>query len=198
MLWGVPVGSSDDEDALLACHAVHFRQELVDDSVACTACIADTAASTLCDRIQFIQENDARCSCTSLVKDIPDIGFRFTEPHTEQFRSFDTDKIGRALIGDRLCEERLTSTRGSIKQDTFRRLKTEFDKLLRMFNRILYRLTKFIFNLFETTDVFPFDIGHFDDGFTKGRRVASAECETEIFHGYAEGVEDFGVDGVFV
>jgi hypothetical protein len=68
------------------------------------------------------KEHDTWCSSPGLIEDIANIGFRFTEPHCEKFRSLlrdmsrmirgiseekshlDADEIGIALIGNGLGE----------------------------------------------------------------------------------------------
>lgn len=53
---------------------------------------------------------------TYLVKDIPDIGFRLSEPHGEQLRTLDGDEVGLALISDGLGEQRLTTSWGTVEE----------------------------------------------------------------------------------
>lgn len=53
-----------------------------------------------------------------LVKDLSDVGLRFSKPHGEQLRSFNGDEICLALVGNGFGQQSLTTTRGAIKQHT--------------------------------------------------------------------------------
>jgi len=61
-----PVGSSDDEDILLAAHAIHLSQQLVDDPVCGTTAVADTATTRLSNRVQLVKEQHTWSRSTSL------------------------------------------------------------------------------------------------------------------------------------
>ena len=53
-----PVGGSDDEDVLLAPHAVHLCEDLIDDSVRGTSSISASSSSGLGDGVQLVEEED--------------------------------------------------------------------------------------------------------------------------------------------
>ena len=55
------VGGADDEDVFLGSHAVHLGKDLVDDTVGSTAGVAHRTTSGLGDRVQLVEEQDARC-----------------------------------------------------------------------------------------------------------------------------------------
>ena len=73
----------------------------------------------------------------NLVKDFPDVGLAFSEPHGEHLRSFDADEVGLALVGDGLGEQGLTATRGSVEKHTLARGHSEFEELFRVLNWVL-------------------------------------------------------------
>ena len=83
-----PVGCPDDEDVLLAAHAVHLCEDLVDDAVAGAPRVSGGSASRLRDTVQLVKEEHARCSRTCLTNKDKDalswfrIGFRI-----QHFRS---------------------------------------------------------------------------------------------------------------
>lgn len=54
-----PVRGTDDENVLFVRHAVHLCQDLVDDSIRCTACIAGSTPSGFGDGVQLVEEQDA-------------------------------------------------------------------------------------------------------------------------------------------
>lgn len=151
------VCGSDDEDVLLAGHSIHLGQDLVDDTVGCSASISNVAATGLSYGVKLIKEQNAWSCLTSLetftptcilennadvnyphavalvtliaealihqehsclVKDLSDVGFRLSEPHGEQLRSFDRDEICLALIGNGFGQQSLTTTWGAVEQHT--------------------------------------------------------------------------------
>ena len=60
------VGCTYDENVLLAAHAIHFCQNLIDHAICCSSSITNTASSSLSNRIQLIKEEDTGCSGSSL------------------------------------------------------------------------------------------------------------------------------------
>ena len=45
-----------------------------------------------------------------LIEDLPDVGFRLSEPHGEQLGSLDRDEVRLTLVGNRFGKQRLTAT----------------------------------------------------------------------------------------
>ena len=72
-----------------------------------------------------------------LVKDLPDISLRLSEPHGEKLRSFDGDEVGLALVGNGLGQQGLTATRGPVEQHSLRRGHTELQELIRVLHWVL-------------------------------------------------------------
>lgn len=66
------IGGSNDEDVLLAGHAVHLRQDLVDYAVGCSTTITRVATTRLGDGVQLVKEEHAGGGLASL----EDRGFR--------------------------------------------------------------------------------------------------------------------------
>ncbi len=62
------VRRADDEHVLLGAHAVHLRQQLVDDAVRRAAAVTHIPAARLGDRVQLVEEEHARRSGASLQK----------------------------------------------------------------------------------------------------------------------------------
>lgn len=193
------VGGTNDEDVLLGGHAVHLGKELVDDTVGSTASIADGATTGLGNRIQLIEENNARSSGAGLVKDVTNVGLGLTEPHAQQLRTLDGDEVGSALIGDSLGQHSLTGTGGTVEQDTTGWRETKLEELFRVVDGVLDLFAEILLDLLETTDILPADVGNLDNSdLAKGGGVGDAEGEAEVLHGDAEGVENLGIDGVLV
>ena len=68
------VGGSDDEDGLLAVHAVHFGQQLVKNAVARATGVTGAAPALHGDGVELVEEQDAGCGAAGLVKDLADVG----------------------------------------------------------------------------------------------------------------------------
>ena len=60
------VCGSNDEDVLLAGHAIHLGQDLVDDAVGCSTTVSHVATTSLGYGVQFIKEQNAWGCLTSL------------------------------------------------------------------------------------------------------------------------------------
>ena len=61
-----PVSCADDEHVLLAAHSVHFGKELIYDPVRSATSVTDTATSRLGNGVEFIKEENTRCSRSRL------------------------------------------------------------------------------------------------------------------------------------
>jgi hypothetical protein len=87
----------------------------------------------------------------------------------------DGDEVCLTFVGNGLGQHSLTSTRRTIEQDTLGRAHTKLEELFGMFYRVLDSFLEFQFDVFQTTDIVPFDSRDFDDSFAKGRRVGDTE-----------------------
>lgn len=188
------VGSADDEYVLLCVHTIHLSKNLVQNTVTSTSTIASAGSTRFRDGVQFIEEHDTRCRRAGLVEDVTDVGFGFTEPHSEKFgtlrsREFaslqrcdhewrtylDADEVCLTFVGNRLREQGLSTTRRPVEEDTFAGVHTELQELLRVFDRVLHGLLKFLLDLLQTTNIVPSGSGDFDDGLTKRGWVGGTE-----------------------
>jgi hypothetical protein len=61
-----PVRCTNDENVLLGAHAVHFGEDLVDDTISGTASVAHVPTTSLGDRVQLVEKQHARSRCPSL------------------------------------------------------------------------------------------------------------------------------------
>lgn len=79
--------SGADDKGVLRVHAVHLRQDLVENTVTGTSSIARRSATRFCDRIQLVKEHDTWSRSTGFIKNVTNICFRFSEPHRQEFGS---------------------------------------------------------------------------------------------------------------
>ena len=194
-----PVGGTDNEDVLLAGHAVHLGKKLVNDTVGSSASITLRTTPRLGDGVKLIKEDNARSGGASLVEDVTDVALRLTEPHGEQFRALDGDEVGGALVGDGLGKKSLTSTGRTIEKHTLGGRHAELEELLGVVDGVLHALDELPLDLLETSNVLPPDVGNLDNGnLAKSGRVADAKGELEVLLSDTQAVEHLGVDGVLV
>ena len=64
------IGGADYEHVLLGSHAVHFSEDLVDDSVGRSAYVPRASATSLGNRVKFVEEQDARGWRSRLVEHV--------------------------------------------------------------------------------------------------------------------------------
>jgi hypothetical protein len=61
---------------------MHTCQELIDNTIKCSACITNRSTTRLGNRIQLVKENHARSSGASLVENVTDVALRLAKPQT--------------------------------------------------------------------------------------------------------------------
>mmetsp|Transcript_33479 Transcript_33479/g.109694 ORF Transcript_33479/g.109694 Transcript_33479/m.109694 type:complete len:465 (+) Transcript_33479:258-1652(+) len=193
------VGRTDEEDVLLHTDAVDLRQELVHHTVTSTTGIAASTRATSCTNgVQLVEEQHARCRSASLVENLTYIRLGLTEPHRQKLGALDAHKVRRALARHCLGEQCLATTRWAIEQHTSRWLHAELLEFLGVVNRVQDHLLQGALRLFQATNVVPLDVRHLDDGLAQGRGIALAHGAFEVILRHCHGVEDFGIDGLFV
>ena len=193
-----PVGGADDEHVLLGAHAVHFGEHLVDDAIGGAAAVAAAAAARLGYGVELVEEEHTRRRLARLVEHVAHVRLRLAEPHGEQLGALDRDEVGLALVGDGLGEQRLAAAGRAVEEDAARRRHAELEELLRMLDRILDELLELALDVLEAADVLPRHVGHLDDRFAQGARVALAEGPLEVLVRDGERVEHFGVDALLL
>ena len=82
------VSSTNKEDILLSTNTIHLSQQLVDNPVTSSSTITMSTTSLNSNRIQLIKEQHTWSSRSCLIENVPDICLRLTEPHRQQFRTF--------------------------------------------------------------------------------------------------------------
>ncbi|GIX63108.1 SNF2 helicase, putative [Babesia caballi] len=164
-----PVGGADEKDVFLGGDAVDFREELVHDAVARHRALASAAAPGSADGVELVEEEHAGRRGPGLVEDLAHVGLRLTEPHGEQLRTLDGNKVRTALRGHCLGEERFTTTGRPAG---------------------LHRL--------KPANVVPFHVGNLHYGFTQRRGVRRGDGGVEVLLSNGHGVKNGRVDGVLL
>ena len=69
-----PIGGSNDEDSLLAVHAVHLCQQLIEHTVCCAASVSRAGPTLVGNGVQLIKEQHTWRALPGLVKYLPHVG----------------------------------------------------------------------------------------------------------------------------
>mmetsp|Transcript_9838 Transcript_9838/g.25932 ORF Transcript_9838/g.25932 Transcript_9838/m.25932 type:complete len:320 (+) Transcript_9838:136-1095(+) len=153
-----PVGGAEDEDVLRGAHAVDLGQNLVDDAVT-RLTAAGGGAARLCDRVDLVEEEDARRRSTRLVEELAHVGFGLAEPHGEELGPLDGDEVGLALVRHRLGHQRLAAAGRAVHEHALRGGHAELAKLALVADRELDRLHQLALNELEAAHVGPRHVG---------------------------------------
>lgn len=101
-------------------------------------------------------------------------------------------------MSDCFSEECLTATWWSVEEHTLGGLHAEFVEFIGVFNGIQDHFPQVLLDILESTDVFPGDVGNFDNGLSETGGVGLAHSESEVFIGDCHSVEHLCVDGLFL
>ena len=100
--------------------AVELGEELRDDAVHDAARVAVRAALRR-DRVELVEEDDARARVARALEDAADVRFGLADVHVEQLGALDGEEVERARRRDRFGEQRLSGARGPVEQNTWAR-----------------------------------------------------------------------------
>ena len=96
----------DDDDTFVALEAVHLDEQLVQRSLALVVA-AETGAAMTANRIDLVDEDDARRVLLRLVEHVADARSADADEHLDEVRARDREERNLALAGDRTGEQRL-------------------------------------------------------------------------------------------
>ncbi len=100
-----PIRRGDHDDTLEGLQAIHGCEELVHDPLAHPTVRVDP--TPVGDRVQLIQEDDARRDLLRLLEDHPDGLLRLPDPLRHDFGTFDGNEVRLRFRRHRLREESL-------------------------------------------------------------------------------------------
>mmetsp|Transcript_22949 Transcript_22949/g.54586 ORF Transcript_22949/g.54586 Transcript_22949/m.54586 type:complete len:636 (-) Transcript_22949:718-2625(-) len=194
-----PVGGADDEDGLLGADAVDLGEDLVDDAVARLATAA-ARATLLGDRVDLVEEQDARRRAARLVKKLAHVLLALAKPHGEELGALDRDEVGLDLVGDGLRHEGLAAARRSVEQHPLGGRHTIPLVLCGELERVLQRLDHLTLDVEQAAHIRPAHIGDLDGLVAQRRRRALLHRRPEVFVGHDHSLEQLGghVVGVHV
>src|SRR5213594_3303080 len=160
---------ADDADALEGLESVHRGQELVYHTLAHAAVRVE--AAHVRDRVELIEEDDARGDLLRLLEDHAHRLLRFSDPLRHDLGSLDRDEVRLGFRGDGLREQCLPGPGRAVQQDAARRADAHPLERLRVLQRHLDRLAQFHLDVFEAADVGPVHAGHLDEDLAHRTRL---------------------------
>ncbi len=110
---------------VLRVEPVHLDQDLVERLLPLVVAAAEPGAALAADRVDLVDEDDARCIPLRLVEEIAHAAGADADEHLDELRTGDAEERHPGLAGDRPREERLAGTGRSDQQDAARNARAQ-------------------------------------------------------------------------
>ena len=131
-----PVGGGDDDDVRVGVEAVHLDQDLVQRLLALVVAAAEAGAALAADRVDLVDEDDARRVALGLVEQVADAAGADADEHLDELRAGDAEERHAGLAGDGPGHQRLAGAGRSDQQDAARDARAERVELLRVLEEL--------------------------------------------------------------
>ncbi len=168
-----PVGRGDQDHAGVLIEAVHLDEQLVQRLFALVVAAAEAGAALAADRVDLVDEDDARRRFLGLFEQIADARGADADEHLDEVGTGDREERDAGLAGDRAGQQRLAGSRRPEQQHALGDARAERLELLRVLQE-LDDLAQLFFGFFDPGDVGE---GHLRPVFTLEFRARSAEGE---------------------
>ena len=142
-----PVGGGDEDDAFVGLEAVHLDQQLVERLLALVVAAAEAGAAMTADRVDFVDEDDARRVLLGLLEHVAHARSADADEHLDEVGTGDREERHVGFAGDRARDQRLAGARRPDEQHAarnasaepleFSRIAQEFDDLLQVLLRLI-------------------------------------------------------------
>src|SRR5881397_1863383 len=182
------VRRANDADAFEGLEPVHRGQELIHPFA--HAAIRVEAAD-VGDRVELVEEDDARSDLLRLLEDHAHGLLRFPDPFRHDLGSLDLDEVRLGLRGDGFCEQGLPGPGRSVEQNAARRPDAHPLERIRLLQRHLDRFTEFHLDFLEAADIGPVHAGHLDEDLAHGARLDLLQGLLEVVRKDAHFLERF-------
>jgi hypothetical protein len=107
------VGRGDDDDAGRAFEAVHLDQQLVQRLLALVVAAAEAGAALATDRVDFVDEDDARRVLLGLLEHVAHARSADADEHLDEVGTGNREERHLGLAGDGLGQQGLAGTRAN-------------------------------------------------------------------------------------
>ena len=120
-----PVGGRDQDDAAAGVEAVHLDQQLVERLLALVVAAAEAGAALAADRVDLVDEDDARGVLLGLLEQVAHPGGADADEHLHEVRTGDRVERHPGLAGDRAGQQRLAGAGRAVEQHALGDLRAE-------------------------------------------------------------------------
>ena len=152
-----PVSGSDDNDSFLGIESVHLDEQGIEGLFALIVAASDAMASMTTDRVNFVDENNARRGFLALLKHVADTAGADADKHLDEIGTADREEWDISLAGDGAGEQCLAGAGRPDQKHAFGNAPPEFLKLLRITQK-LDQLLHFILGFLDSGDVAKSDL----------------------------------------
>jgi hypothetical protein len=125
-----PVGGGHHDHVGVRVEAVHLDKDLVERLLALVMATAQAGAALAADRVDLVDEDDARAIALGLVEQVTHAAGADADEHLDEFRTGDAEERHARLTGDGSREQRLTRAWRSHQQHAARDARAELIELL--------------------------------------------------------------------
>ena len=154
-----PVRRRDQDDPAARVEAVHLDEQLVERLLALVVTAAEAGATVAADRVDLVDEDDARRVLLGLFEQVADTRRTDTDEHLDEVRAGDRVERHARLTGDGAREQRLTGSGRAVEQHALRDLRAECLVAAGVLQEVL-DLLELLDGLLGTRDVGERRLGH--------------------------------------
>ncbi len=126
------VGGGDHDHAGIRLETVHLDEHLVQRLLALVVAAAHAGAAMTADRVDFVDEHDARRMLLRLLEHVAHTGRADADEHFDEVRTRDAEERHLRFTRDRAGEQRLAGTRRADQQHAARNATAQFLEFLRI------------------------------------------------------------------
>ena len=130
------VRGRDEDDPFVRLEPVHLDEQLVQRLLALVVTAAEARAAMTADRIDLVDEHDARSVLLALLEQVAHARRADADEHLDEVRSADREERHVRFARDGAREQRLAGSRRAHQQDAFRNAAAELLKLLRFLEEL--------------------------------------------------------------
>ena len=131
-----PVRGGDDDHVRVRVEAVHLDEDLVEGLLALVVAAAEAGAALAADRVDLVDEDDARRVALGLVEQVADAAGADADEHLDELGAGDAEERHAGLAGDGAGHQRLAGAGRPDEQDAARDARAERVELLRVLEEL--------------------------------------------------------------
>ena len=131
-----PVGGRDEDDAFVRFEPVHLDEQLVQRLLALVVSAAEAGAAVTADRVDFVDEDDARRVLLALLEQVAHARRADADEHLDEVRTADREERHVRFARNRAREQRLAGSRRAHQQHALRNAAAELLEFLRFLEEL--------------------------------------------------------------